>query len=482
MSDLQDLSVLMNGIAAARLTHEPDGSLLLLYDDDYMDERTAIPLSLSLPFTDRPHRATNVNRWIRSLLPDDHNVLSRWYSREDVARRTPFGLLSTRIGLDCAGAVQFCPVGEEERLSERSSGIEMLAPVEVRRELDATVGDPGAWHPDDIEPYFSLGGFQSKIALHHIDGGWGRPFGSVPTTHILKPRAHAGRFVAVAEHLCLSAARHLGLNAASSSIEQHGSNTVLVVERYDRAFINGTWIRVHQEDLCQALGIDGERKYEHSGGPGMSHIGDLVRRHSTQPDEDLRSFADALIYSWLVINRDAHARNYSLIHTPASTRLAPLYDVNSSLMFKRRKIGEANMAMRYGSTFTVYSAGSKQALPDMALRLRLPASELVSRAEELASCLPAAMDSAIRGLPSVLHAVDETEEFTKSIRRRSGECLQSIEAARRHIHTTSSISQRQHTDQQPAVRSQMLTCPKKVRHNGRPCLLSAGHRGNCRSR
>ena len=94
MSDLQDLSVLMNGIAAARLTHEPDGSLLLVYDDDYMDERTAVPLSLSLPFTDRPHRAANVNRWISSLLPDDHNVLSRRYSREDVARRTPQYLLS----------------------------------------------------------------------------------------------------------------------------------------------------------------------------------------------------------------------------------------------------------------------------------------------------------------------------------------------------------------------------------------------------
>ena len=66
--------------------------------------------------------------------------------------------------------------------------------------------------------------------------------------------------------------------------------------------------------MCQALGRDGAQKYEHSGGPGMTAIGDLIRLHSTRPEADIRRFGDALVYSWLVINRDAHARNYSIIH------------------------------------------------------------------------------------------------------------------------------------------------------------------------
>ncbi|WP_419837956.1 HipA domain-containing protein [Candidatus Poriferisodalis sp.] len=432
MTGLRELSVLMNGVPSARLMRDRHGALSLLYDEQHMDDPSSAPLSLSLPLSERPHKDAATTRWIRSLLPDNNDVLRHWYAREEVLEQSLFGLLSTRIGLDCAGAVQFCPLGEEERLSERASGITRLTPSELKRELDTTAGDPNAWLPEDIEPYFSLGGFQSKIALHRIDNGWGRPYGNVPTTHILKPRAKASKFVAVGEHLCLSAARSLGLNAASSSIEQHGDNTVLVVERYDRAHATKGWTRIHQEDMCQALGFDGDRKYEHSGGPGMSHIGDLIAQQSTQPTEDLRSFAEALIYSWLVINRDAHARNYSLLYPRHGVQLAPLYDINSSLMFKRRGIGEASMAMRYGSAFTVYSAGSKHALPDMAKRLRLPAHELIERAEDLATALPGTMEAAINVLPRELQSADEIGEFANRMRSRTEDCLQSVAAARKY--------------------------------------------------
>ena len=429
---LPDLSILMNGVVAARLRISPSGETSLRYDDDYMDAPSSVPLSLSLPFSDDAHSDDAVQRWARSLLPDNPNTLSRWYGRDDVRQRNPFGLLSTQIGFDCAGAVQFCPVGEESRLADRASGVTLLAPSEVIREIDAIVGDPDAWTPDDIEPYFSLGGFQSKIALHRVGDRWARPFGSTPTTDILKPRSHTGRFVAVAEHLCLTAARELGLNAAESALEEHGANVVLVVKRYDRAFDGARWRRIHQEDMCQALGFDGSRKYEHTGGPGMTEIGDLIRTHSSRPRQDVSGFADALIYAWLVVNRDAHARNYSLVHAPGRTELAPLYDINSSLMFRKRKIGDANMAMRYGSTFTAYSAGSRQALPDMAIRLRLPAQELIDRADQMASLLPDAMRRSLAGLPEELQAASETQQFVTNIDRRATECLKSINAAREH--------------------------------------------------
>ena len=433
MNAMPDLSVLMHGDVAALLRGSPDGNLSLTYDGDYMEDPRSIPLSLSLPFSERPHRGAGPQRWIRSLLPDNPETLNRWYAREEVLHRSPVGLLSTRIGLDCAGAVQFCPAGDEEQLDERASGLEGLTRADVAREIAASIGQPGAWHPDDVEPYFSLGGYQSKIALHLEGHQWARPYGNIPTTHILKPRPHASRFVAVVEHLCLGAARALGMEAAASTVEQFDDNTVLVVERYDREFVDGIWRRIHQEDMCQALGRDGVQKYEHSGGPGMTALGDLIRLHSTRPEADIRRFADALVYSWLVINRDAHARNYSIIHAYDRIRLAPLYDTNSSLMFRRRKIGEANMAMRYGSTFTVYSAGSKQALPDMALRLRIPASALVDRAEEMASGLPETMQTAIQALPPAMQDTEEVAKFASSVQRRSEECLTSIHSARRHL-------------------------------------------------
>lgn len=99
MNGLPDLTVLMNGSVAARLSSDARGRLSLTYDGAYMDAPGAVPLSLALPFTDRPHAHHAVERWTRSLLPDNPNVLSRWYDREEVQQRTPFGLLSTAIGL-----------------------------------------------------------------------------------------------------------------------------------------------------------------------------------------------------------------------------------------------------------------------------------------------------------------------------------------------------------------------------------------------
>lgn len=66
-----------------------------------------------------------------------------------------------------------------------------------------------------------------------------------------------------------------------------------MVERYDRIRRDGAWTRLHQEDMCQALGVDGRLRYEKEGGPGVSAIGDLIRGFSTEPDTDLRKFADA---------------------------------------------------------------------------------------------------------------------------------------------------------------------------------------------
>ena len=98
MNAMPDLSVLMHGDVAALLRVTPDGNLSLTYDGDYMNDPRSIPLSLSLPFSERPHKGAGPQRWIRSLLPDNPETLNRWYAREEVLQRSPVGLLSTRRG------------------------------------------------------------------------------------------------------------------------------------------------------------------------------------------------------------------------------------------------------------------------------------------------------------------------------------------------------------------------------------------------
>ena len=45
------------------------------------------------------------------------------------------------------------------------------------------------------------------------------------------------------------------------------------------------------------------------------------------------SFVKGLIYSWTVLNTDAHAKNYSLQLYPRRAVLAPLYDVSSLIPY-----------------------------------------------------------------------------------------------------------------------------------------------------
>jgi serine/threonine-protein kinase HipA len=129
----------------------------------------------------------------------------------------------------------------------------------------------------------------------------------------------------------------------------------IVVRRYDRIQSRtGGWSRLHQEDMCQALGVRPSQKYESQGGPGAVAVAHLINEHSTARDEgDNRRFAQALIYNWLVRGTDAHARNYSLMLSGPNVALAPLYDLNSHLAYSD---GTGNdLSMSVAGTFRAAS-------------------------------------------------------------------------------------------------------------------------------
>jgi serine/threonine-protein kinase HipA len=63
-----------------------------------------------------------------------------------------------------------------------------------------------------------------------------------------------------------------GLRAAEAVTGAAGGRTYLLVTRYDRRQRDGRWLRLHQEDFCQALGKPPGAKYQRNqtgvGGPG----------------------------------------------------------------------------------------------------------------------------------------------------------------------------------------------------------------------
>ena len=204
--------------------------------------------------------------------------------------------------------------------------------------------------------------------------------------------------------------------------------------------------------MCQALGLDGKRRHEWDGGPGMAAIGDFMHRHCLDSDTDVRKFADGLLWALITVNRDAHARNYSLLLSGRGVRLAPLYDLQSSLPYGVSKLGEREMAMRYGSTYSIYSASSNHSLADVAARLSLPDTWLIDRAEELAASTNEAMVAEIEELGTEARSLLDVDDLLKRLNIRTKAIASTVEANRARIQRRTGCSSESGRDA-PTLRS-----------------------------
>jgi len=212
---------------------------------------------------------------------------------------------------------------------------------------------------------FSLAGAQAKVAVHFDDGQWGLPTGRIPTTHILKPAIPDLPDQDISEYLAMRAARLAGLPVPDVSVQMFNDERAFVVRRFDRQKTSSGWRRIHQEDMCQALGLSPSRKYEIHQGPGAARVVRLIRQSVTggRHEEDVWRFVDALIFNALVVGTDAHAKNYSFLIAAGQVRLSPLYDVNSYLPYQRPR-QHPEMSMRIGAKARPDLVTGKDWLPD----------------------------------------------------------------------------------------------------------------------
>ncbi len=423
------LVVLLEGQLAGRLT-QTGGKLRFDYDDRYRESDDPTPVSLSLPLAQRQHVGARLDSYLWGLLPDNERVLERWATKFDTTPGSVFGLLSG-AGEDCAGAIQFV---RPERVDELFSGGDrtVVDDAWIAGRIRAIRTDSAAWLPADeqAEGQWSLAGAQPKFALARGGHGWARPAGAIPTTHIFKPNTSPFTDFDINEYLCLTAARHLGIAAAKAELLTFEDERILVVERYDRT---DDGQRVHQEDLCQALGIHPQRKYQNAKGPGVKDVHVLLDSRVDADEGPLvaERLVSALAYHWLVLNTDGHAKNFSLMLVGSQVRLAPLYDVASACVYQRSSPGAP-------ATGELRSSGLKLALSiggeyeanritgddwrNCADHLGLDREWVMSTVTALASGLPAAVHAASASLDDSFPDMI-TSRFVELLERRSERCL-----------------------------------------------------------
>ncbi|GBH28811.1 HipA domain-containing protein [Sphingobium xenophagum] len=181
----------------------------------------------------------------------------------------------------------------------------------------------------------SLAGAQSKLPVLLIDDHIALPAPGQPTSHILKPPIARFEQTTENEYYCMTLAREIGLDVASVTMRRVRDQPFLLIERYDRTRdADGRLVRLHQEDFAQALGVPSQRKYASEGGPTFKDSFALLRQAATRPARDILKLADAAIFNLIIGNADAHAKNFSLLYIDGAIRLAPLYDLLSTVAYR----------------------------------------------------------------------------------------------------------------------------------------------------
>lgn len=332
------LDVTMHDMVIAYLREKSErGPIELIHTEEALERwrRRSPVVSCSVPVSERPQDATP---FLEGLLPEGHarNTLA---AQRDLLASDTWGLLAS-FGRDIAGAMVIRePTANTARRTPDAETYD--SPEQLATDIVALPEHPLGVH-DDSE--LSLAGLQDKLLLVKVDEGigWARPTGGLPSTHICKPDPLRHPGVVQREAEALRLAKAVGLTTIEPQLLEIDDRPCLIVDRYDRTRgEDGTISRIHQEDLCQATGTNprekqGRIKYQEGGGPGFADAARLLLERSPDPERELRLLAGAMVFTVLIGNSDAHAKNLSLLlDPPGAVRLAPLYDTVPTMLFDK---------------------------------------------------------------------------------------------------------------------------------------------------
>ena len=348
MQEADELAIYYEDSRVGRVGTDGSGRMTFRYLDQWLNKNGAFPLSVSMPLSETQFTDETIAPWLANLLPEGDQLrdLSKIFG---VSVADPITILR-RIGGDTAGAISidapsprkdwgYAPLVDHYQSGDELEALSLHFTDLGKRPFLA--GEDGV--------RLSLAGGHRKTVLAVLDPD-GRPKLGLPEKHdrlaipkngapstiIIKPGNDFLPGLVSNECYCLALAEQIGIPAVRVSVAPVGTNQALIVERYDRTNRNdGTIRRLHQEDFAQASGFFPSQKYEKSErgfAPGPSLV-DIARTGDRLDPKSRLQLLDQVIFNILAANADAHAKNYSLLHS-GGLRLAPLYDVSTVLLWK----------------------------------------------------------------------------------------------------------------------------------------------------
>jgi len=229
----------------------------------------------------------------------------------------------------------------------------------------------------------------NELYVHYVVGDpFLIPLGNTPSTHILKFASTHHSHLPENETFITLLAKKVGLPVVDVRVRKTARASVTLIARYDRELESGKWLRLHQEDFCQALGIHASRKYEKEGGPSFKQCAEVIRQHAAYPLIDLQKLMRWSLFNLLVGNADAHGKNLSLLYgLNGSSNLAPFYDLVCTRNYKNLS---REMAMSLGGVWDPDLVKLKH-LDGLANDLGIRSNLLIEQAKELSERVVASL-------------------------------------------------------------------------------------------
>ena len=380
---MKTLDVYLHRDLAGHLIQDEHGDMVFDYAPVWLESAEVRPLSRSLPLRTERFSRKECRGFFGGILPEEgkRKLIAK---NLGISVQNDFAMLEC-IGGECAGAITFMPAGRP--LPDEDGEYRVLSESEFSDILDQLPQKPLMAGEEGIR--LSLAGAQDKLAVRVSGDEISLPLGSAPSTHILKPAIERYKEVVFNELLCMRLASQIGLPVAKAGEHHIRDKHYLLVERYDRVMDNGRLSRLHQEDFCQSMAIPSSMKYQNEGGPSLKNCFDLLREASSVPVLDLQNLLGGVIFNYLIGNHDAHGKNFSLLyHADGSVRLAPLYDLISTVYYPELS---PKMAMKIGGEYR-----SERVIPrnfeKLAEEAGLAKPMVLGRVRDMAANIPAALE------------------------------------------------------------------------------------------
>lgn len=133
---------------------------------------------------------------------------------------------------------------------------------------------------------------------------------------------------AAVEAAMLGLAARCGIRVPELSIERLGSESILLVRRFDRERVDGGYLRHRMASALTML--QANDSVTDRGKWSYLLLADELQRWSSRPADDKAELFRRIVFNALISNNDDHPRNHAVIAARRDWRLAPTYDLTPS--------------------------------------------------------------------------------------------------------------------------------------------------------